>query len=57
MEKSGGVVLVLCSPASFFLSYISTRIPGIRIIIIFPPPGTEESGDHITILPRDEISY
>ena len=40
-EKPGGVVLVVCSPASFFLSYTSTRIPAIRIIRIFPPPSTE----------------
>ena len=50
MEKPGGVVLVVCSPASFFLSYTSTRIPAIRIIRIFPPPGTEESRDDISNL-------
>jgi len=43
MEKPAGIVLVVCFPASFFLSYTSTPIPAIRIIRIFPPPGTEES--------------
>jgi len=57
MEKPGGVVLVICSPASFFLSYTSTRIPAIRIIRIFPPPGTEESWDDISnlALRRDSL--
>jgi len=56
MEKPGGVVLVVCSPASFFLSYTSTRIPAIRIIRIFPPPSTEESWDDISNLaPRRDF--
>jgi len=55
MEKPGGVVLVVCSPASFFLSYTSTRIPAIRIIRIFPP-GTEESWDDISnLVPRRDF--
>jgi len=55
MEKPGGVVLVV-SPASFFLSYTSTRIPAIRIIRIFPPPGTEESWNDISNLaPRRDF--
>jgi len=56
MEKPGGIVLVVCSPASFLLSYTSTRIPAIRIIRIFPPPGTEESWDDISNLaPRRDF--
>jgi len=54
MEKPGGVVRVVCSPASFFLSYTSTRIPAIRIIRMFPPPGTKESWDDISNLTRGE---
>ena len=50
VEKPGGVVLVVCSPASSFLSYTSTLIPAIRIIRIFPPPGTEGSWDDISNL-------
>ena len=56
MEKPGGVVLVVCSPASFLLSYTSNRIPAIRIITIFPPRGTEESWDDISnLVPRRDF--
>ena len=40
----------VCAPKSFFLSYTSTRVSAIRIIRIFPPPGTEESWDDISNL-------
>jgi len=41
MEKPSGVVLVVCSAASFVLSYTSTRIPAL---------GTEESWNDISNL-------
>ena len=52
--------MALCSLyvplASFFPPYTSTRIPAIRIIRIFPPPGTEESWDDISNLaPRRDF--
>jgi len=55
MEKPSSVVLVVCSPASFFLSYTSTRIPTVRIFPTSRDWG--KLGWHKQSRPRGEIAY